>query len=118
WSRGGRWMGPPPFSIPRSRVWTGCAAAGGSCPRARAGTAGPSCGAPAADRARRLRPHPAALPMSLDSPDRHPGARFLQVFACLVVVTAGLKLAGAILVPFVLAAFLAIVTMPVMFGLR
>ena len=56
--------------------------------------------------------------MILDEKDRQPGARFLQVAASIVIITAGLKLAGPILVPFVLAAFLAVVTMPVMFGLR
>src|SRR5687768_10019473 len=56
--------------------------------------------------------------MILDETDRHPGARSLHVAASIVIVTAGLKLAGPILVPFVLAAFLAVVTMPVMFGLR
>ena len=50
--------------------------------------------------------------------DQHPGARLLLVIACLVVVVAGLKAAAAILVPFVLALFLAVVSMPVMFGLR
>jgi predicted PurR-regulated permease PerM len=56
--------------------------------------------------------------MILDETDRQPGARFLHVAASIVIITAGLKLAGPILVPFVLAAFLAVVTMPVMFGLR
>ena len=53
-----------------------------------------------------------------DGADRQPGARFLHLLANLVIVIAGLKLAGPMLVPFVLAAFLAVVTMPVMFGLR
>ena len=56
--------------------------------------------------------------MIFDGPDRHPGARFLHVLACVVVVSAGLHVAAPVLVPFVLAAFLAVVTMPVMFGLR
>ncbi len=56
--------------------------------------------------------------MMADGADRQPGARFLHLLANLVIVIAGLKLAGPILVPFVLAAFLAVVTMPVMFGLR
>jgi AI-2 transport protein TqsA len=56
--------------------------------------------------------------MILDDADRRPGARFLQVAASIVIITAGLKLAGPILIPFVLAAFLAVVTMPVMFGLQ
>ena len=50
--------------------------------------------------------------------DDHPGARFLLILAGVVVVVAGLKAAAPILVPFSLALFLAIVSMPVMFGLR
>jgi AI-2 transport protein TqsA len=49
---------------------------------------------------------------------RPQGARFLVVFACLGISVAALKLAAPILVPFVLATFLVIVTMPVMFLLR
>ena len=54
----------------------------------------------------------------IDLTDHRPGSRFLLVAACLGVTIACLKLAAAILVPFVLACFLAVVTMPVMFWLR
>lgn len=53
-----------------------------------------------------------------ESMEKNPGARYLLVLACLVVVVAGLRAAAPILVPFFLALFLAIVSMPVMFGLR
>lgn len=53
-----------------------------------------------------------------ESMEKTPGARYLLVLACLVVVVAGLKAAAPVLVPFFLALFLAIVSMPVMFGLR
>lgn len=56
--------------------------------------------------------------MMFERMDENPGARFLLVLACLVVVVAGLRAAAPILVPFSLALFLAIVSMPVMFGLR
>ncbi|MBW3533888.1 MAG: AI-2E family transporter [Gemmatimonadetes bacterium] len=56
--------------------------------------------------------------MIFERMDENPGARFLLVLACLVVVVAGLRAAAPILVPFSLALFLAIVSMPVMFGLR
>lgn len=56
--------------------------------------------------------------MIFERTDENPGARFLLVLACLVVVVAGLRAARPILVPFSLALFLAIVSMPVMFGLR
>jgi predicted PurR-regulated permease PerM len=56
--------------------------------------------------------------MLFDRAERHPGGRFLLVMACLVIVVAGLKVAAPILVPFALATFLAVVSMPVMFGLR
>ncbi len=54
----------------------------------------------------------------IDAGDRQPGGSFLNVLASLVIITAGLKLAGPIVVPVVLAAFLAVVTMPVLFSLR
>ena len=54
----------------------------------------------------------------IDTGDRQPGGSVLNVLACLVIITAGLKLAGPIVVPIVLAAFLAVVTMPVLFRLR
>ena len=50
--------------------------------------------------------------------EEHPGGHFLLMLACLVIVVAGLKAAAAILAPFILALFLAVVSMPVMFGLR
>jgi AI-2 transport protein TqsA len=56
--------------------------------------------------------------MILNDTDEHPGARLLLVLACIVIVVAGLKAAAPILVPFALALFMAVVSMPVMFGLR
>ena len=56
--------------------------------------------------------------MIFDRMDERPGAGLLLVFACLAIIVAGLKAAAAILVPFVLALFLAVVSMPIMFGLR
>jgi AI-2 transport protein TqsA len=56
--------------------------------------------------------------MLFDRAEANPGGRFLLVIACLVIVIAGLKAAAPILVPFALALFLAVVSMPVMFGLR
>jgi predicted PurR-regulated permease PerM len=56
--------------------------------------------------------------MIYDRMEQHPGARFLLVLACIVIVVAGLRAAAPVLVPFALALFLAVVTMPIMFGLR
>jgi predicted PurR-regulated permease PerM len=56
--------------------------------------------------------------MIFDKMERHPGARLLLVLACLVAVAAGLRAAKPIMVPFFLALFLAVVSMPIMFGLR
>jgi AI-2 transport protein TqsA len=56
--------------------------------------------------------------MIFDRMEKQPGGRFLLVLACIVVVVAGLRVARPILVPFVLALFLAVVSMPVMFWLR
>ncbi|MSP57082.1 MAG: AI-2E family transporter [Myxococcales bacterium] len=56
--------------------------------------------------------------MIFDRAEAHPGGRFLLVMACLVIIVAGLKAAAPILVPFALALFMAVVSMPVMFGLR
>ena len=56
--------------------------------------------------------------MTLDNSDQQPGARLLFVLACLVVIVAGLRVAAPILVPFVLALFIAVVSMPLMFGMR
>lgn len=47
-----------------------------------------------------------------------PGARFLMVLAASVVVVAGLRAGAPILLPFALALFLAILTLPVMFWLQ
>ena len=55
--------------------------------------------------------------MTLDSYSQQPGARLLFVMACLVVIGAGLRVAAPILVPFVLALFIAVVSMPLMFGI-
>lgn len=46
------------------------------------------------------------------------GARFLLVAAALVVVVAGLKLGGPILLPFALALFLAVMSLPITFWLQ
>ncbi len=56
--------------------------------------------------------------MIFDRMDERPGACLLLVLACLVIIVAGLKAASPILVPFVLALFLAVVSMPITFGLR
>ena len=56
--------------------------------------------------------------MLFDRAEANPGGRFLLVLACLVIIVAGLKAAAPILVPFALALFMAVVSMPVMFGLR
>jgi len=47
-----------------------------------------------------------------------PGARFLVVLASAVVVVAGLRAAAAILLPFFLAFFLAIISIPIMLWLQ
>ena len=46
------------------------------------------------------------------------GSRFLFVAACLVVVVHGLRLASPVLLPFSLALFLAILSVPLMLGLH
>lgn len=56
--------------------------------------------------------------MILNDSEEHPGGRLLFVLACIVIITAGLKAAAPILVPFALALFMAVVSMPLMFGLR
>lgn len=53
-----------------------------------------------------------------DNMEDTPGARFLLMAACLVVVVYGLRFASAILLPFALALFLAILSLPIMFWLR
>ncbi len=47
-----------------------------------------------------------------------PGARFLLMVACFVVVVAGLRLGASMLLPFALALFLAVMSMPIMFWLQ
>ena len=47
-----------------------------------------------------------------------PGARFLVMGACFVVVVAGLRLGATMLLPFALALFLAVMSMPIMFWLQ
>jgi AI-2 transport protein TqsA len=47
-----------------------------------------------------------------------PGARFLLVLACIVIVIHGLRIGAPILLPFSLALFLAILTLPIMLGLQ
>ncbi len=47
-----------------------------------------------------------------------PGARFLLMAACFVVVVAGLRLGANMLLPFALALFLAVMSMPIMFWLQ
>jgi AI-2 transport protein TqsA len=54
----------------------------------------------------------------IDRMEIGPGARFLLVAACVVVVVAGLRQAASILLPFALATFLAILTLPVTFWLK
>jgi predicted PurR-regulated permease PerM len=56
--------------------------------------------------------------MIFDKMDRHPGARLLLVLSCLMIVAAGLRAAKPIMVPFFLALFLAVVSIPMMFWLR
>lgn len=47
-----------------------------------------------------------------------PGARFLLLMACAVVVVHGLRFAATILIPFSLALFLAVLTLPIMVWLQ
>jgi AI-2 transport protein TqsA len=56
--------------------------------------------------------------MILDQTDEHRGTRILLMLVCFVIVVTGLKAAAGVLIPFVLALFLAIASMPVMFALR
>ncbi len=51
--------------------------------------------------------------MILDRMEQTPGTRFLFIMALVVVVVAGLKLAAPILLPFSLALFLAVLTLPI-----
>lgn len=48
----------------------------------------------------------------------HPGARALLLGACVVVVVGGLRVAAPILVPFALALFLTVLSLPLLLGLR
>ncbi len=61
-----------------------------------------------------LRTHP----MTFERSDENPGARFLFVLACLVVVVYGLKYAAPILLPSTLAVFLAVLSSPIMLFLQ
>jgi len=54
----------------------------------------------------------------IDRTEEGAGARFLLIAACIVVVVGGLKLAAPILLPFALATFLAILTLPIMLWLK
>lgn len=47
-----------------------------------------------------------------------PGARFLLVLACIVIVVHGLRLGAPILLPFSLSLFLAVLSLPILFGLQ
>ena len=52
--------------------------------------------------------------MTLDSAQRDTGIRFLIVAACVVVIIAGLRAAAPIILPFLIAVFLAVVNVPLM----
>lgn len=54
----------------------------------------------------------------LDQKRVNAGARFLLVAACFVIVVEGLRVAAPVLLPFALAAFLAILSLPLMWGLK
>ncbi len=56
--------------------------------------------------------------MIIDRTEQHPGARFLLVAACSVVVVWGLQFAAPILLPFALALFLAVLSLPLMLWLQ
>ncbi len=56
--------------------------------------------------------------MIFDSMEQHPGARFLLVAALTVVVVHGLRFLAPILLPFFLALFLAVLSLPIMVWLR
>ncbi len=56
--------------------------------------------------------------MILEGMEQHPGARFLFILACLVIVVFGVKFAAPILLPASFALFLAVLSLPVMLGLR
>ena len=54
----------------------------------------------------------------IDFSEQNPGARFLLVAACAVVVAWGLQFAAPIMLPFALALFLSVLTLPVLALLR
>jgi predicted PurR-regulated permease PerM len=56
--------------------------------------------------------------MILERMEQNPGTRFLFILALVVIVVAGLKLAAPILLPFSLALFLAILTLPIVIWLQ
>jgi predicted PurR-regulated permease PerM len=56
--------------------------------------------------------------MILERMEQNPGTRFLFILALVVVVVAGLKLAAPILLPFALALFLAVLTLPIVVWLQ
>ena len=51
-------------------------------------------------------------------PGRGPGARYLLNFASLIVVIAGLRAADAIIIPALLAVFIAVLSLPFLYGLQ
>ena len=55
--------------------------------------------------------------MIFERTEEHPGARFLFILACLVVVVYGLKAAAPILLPTAMALFLAVLSLPMMLWL-
>ncbi len=56
--------------------------------------------------------------MIFDRTEENPGARFLFIAACMVVVVYGLRLARPILLPFFLALFLSVLSLPILIWLR
>ena len=54
----------------------------------------------------------------LDQVEKNRGARNLLLLACFVIIVTGLKAAAGVLIPFALALFLAVASMPFMFALR
>ncbi len=56
--------------------------------------------------------------MIFDRSEQNPGARFLLILACGVVVVWGLQFAAPILLPFSLALFLAVLSLPIMLSLQ
>lgn len=58
------------------------------------------------------------LPTIVDTKVISPGASFLIVTACLVVVATGMKAAAPILVPFLLALFIALISAPPLLWLQ